>query len=181
MTGSNCCWSDWAAQQIGVLLHHVQRSVHSDCLLAPIEQRRPQRRMAFGRQDQHLLHRGNFRGEFLLLHQPKWSIVECSFLAGNQQILITNEPLRLEPIGLVFVFFFGLILIIQFVAMLFHRFGTLSHILASTELTCCSQKDVNISLFFRYKSFLADGWYFCTFSSRFDAVGRRRIWWRLHR
>jgi len=25
--------------------------------------------------------------------------------------------------------------------MLFHRLGTLSHILASTELTCCTKKD----------------------------------------
>lgn len=56
------------------------------------------------------------------------------------QVLISKEYLQLEPIGLVFVFFFGLILIIQFVAMLFHRFGTLSHILASTELTCCNRK-----------------------------------------
>ena len=66
-----------------------------------------------------------------------------TYIEETSEVLITNEPLRLEPIGLVFVFFFGLILIIQFVAMLFHRFGTLSHILASTELTCCSPKDVN--------------------------------------
>lgn len=29
--------------------------------------------------------------------------------------------------------------------MLFHRLGTLSHILASTELTCCSKKDEFLS------------------------------------
>ncbi|CAG0919230.1 unnamed protein product [Notodromas monacha] len=56
------------------------------------------------------------------------------------QPIVTKEYLQLEPIGLVFVFFFALILIIQFTAMLFHRFGTLSHILASTELTCCNKK-----------------------------------------
>jgi len=39
------------------------------------------------------------------------------------------------------VFFFFAIVVIQFVAMLFHRFGTISHILASTELNCCSKKD----------------------------------------
>ena len=66
------------------------------------------------------------------------SLILC--LASFEKVLISNEPLRLEPIGLVFVFFFGLILIIQFVAMLFHRFGTLSHILASTELSCCNRK-----------------------------------------
>ncbi|XP_047473988.1 chitin synthase chs-2-like isoform X2 [Penaeus chinensis] len=58
----------------------------------------------------------------------------------TQEVTITQEYLQLEPIGLVFVFFFALILIIQFVAMLFHRFGTISHILASTELTCCNKK-----------------------------------------
>jgi len=46
----------------------------------------------------------------------------------------------LEPIGLVFVGFFGLILIIQFMAMLFHRFGTLSHILAATAITSCAKE-----------------------------------------
>lgn len=59
---------------------------------------------------------------------------------------ITKEYLQLEPIGLVFVFFFALILIIQFTAMLFHRFGTISHILASTELNLsCSKKSEELS------------------------------------
>lgn len=53
--------------------------------------------------------------------------------------IVTKEYLQLEPIGLVFVGFFALILIIQFFAMLFHRFGTLSHILAATEVTCSKQ------------------------------------------
>ncbi|KAH7718855.1 CBN-CHS-2 protein [Aphelenchoides avenae] len=44
--------------------------------------------------------------------------------------------LQLEPIGLVFLVFFMSILIIQFFAMLMHRFGTLAHIIASTELFC---------------------------------------------
>uniref|UniRef100_A0A8R1DIP0 chitin synthase n=1 Tax=Caenorhabditis japonica TaxID=281687 RepID=A0A8R1DIP0_CAEJA len=44
--------------------------------------------------------------------------------------------LQLEPIGLVFLMFFVSILIIQFLAMLCHRFGTLAHIIASTELFC---------------------------------------------
>ena len=48
----------------------------------------------------------------------------------------------MEPIGLVFVFFFALILLIQFIAMLFHRFVTLSHILSSCELTSCCNTEV---------------------------------------
>ena len=72
----------------------------------------------------------------------------------------------MEPIGIVLVFFFFAIILIQFIAMLFHRMGTIgkkkisisgkkynntkmlfiiAHILASTELTCCSKKDEFLS------------------------------------
>ncbi|KAJ2953678.1 hypothetical protein O0L34_g1295 [Tuta absoluta] len=65
---------------------------------------------------------------------------------ATQEVIITKEYLQLEPIGLVFVFFFALILVIQFTAMLFHRFGTLSHILASTELNWfCAKKSEDLS------------------------------------
>lgn len=64
-----------------------------------------------------------------------------TFVAENTQVLIAKEYLELEPIGLVFVFFFAIILVVQFVAMLLHRFGTFSHILASTELTFCSSSN----------------------------------------
>jgi chitin synthase len=47
----------------------------------------------------------------------------------TNEYIVDKEYLELEPIGLVFVIFFGTILVIQFVGMLFHRFGTLSHIL----------------------------------------------------
>ena len=39
----------------------------------------------------------------------------------SQEVHITKEYLQLEPIGLVFVFFFALILVIQFTAMLFQN------------------------------------------------------------
>ncbi|XP_049868768.1 chitin synthase chs-2 isoform X1 [Pectinophora gossypiella] len=67
-------------------------------------------------------------------------------IADTGEVIITKEYLQLEPIGLVFVFFFALILVIQFTAMLFHRFGTLSHILASTELNWfCTKKSEDLS------------------------------------
>jgi hypothetical protein len=50
------------------------------------------------------------------------------------QITITKEYLELEPIGMLFIVFFGVVLIIQFVAMLVHRFGTLSHMLSTTQI-----------------------------------------------
>ncbi|KAM7362637.1 hyaluronan synthase-like protein kkv isoform 1-T3 [Cochliomyia hominivorax] len=64
---------------------------------------------------------------------------------STQEVHISKEYLQLEPIGLVFVFFFALILVIQFTAMLFHRFGTISHILASTELNFFKKKSEDLS------------------------------------
>ncbi|XP_059060464.1 chitin synthase chs-2 isoform X2 [Achroia grisella] len=69
-----------------------------------------------------------------------------TYIEDTGEVLITKEYLQLEPIGLVFVFFFALILVIQFTAMLFHRFGTLSHILSSTELNWfCTKKAEDLS------------------------------------
>ncbi|KAK3611783.1 hypothetical protein CHS0354_014135 [Potamilus streckersoni] len=39
-----------------------------------------------------------------------------------------------EPISLTFTFIFGILLLVQFVCMLLHRFGTLVHICARTEI-----------------------------------------------
>lgn len=45
-----------------------------------------------------------------------------------------NDPLRFEPLGFVFLGFFASILLVQFISMLWHRYGTLLHLLASTDL-----------------------------------------------
>ncbi|RWS20410.1 Chitin synthase 4-like protein [Leptotrombidium deliense] len=68
-----------------------------------------------------------------------------TFVPETNEIRIEKEYLEMEPIGLVFVVFFGLILVIQFIGMLFHRFGTLSHILASVEFNFFSTKVDDIS------------------------------------
>ncbi|XP_030374775.1 chitin synthase chs-2 isoform X2 [Scaptodrosophila lebanonensis] len=68
-----------------------------------------------------------------------------TYIEETSEVHISKEYLQLEPIGLVFVFFFALILVIQFTAMLFHRFGTLSHILASTELNFCKKKSEDLT------------------------------------
>ncbi|XP_067001404.2 chitin synthase chs-2 isoform X2 [Anabrus simplex] len=79
----------------------------------------------------------------------KWPLgvkTNITYNEESQEVHISKEYLQLEPIGLVFVFFFALILVIQFVAMMFHRFGTLSHILASTELNWyCNKKAEDMS------------------------------------
>lgn len=52
-----------------------------------------------------------------------------------------NEPLRFEPLGLGFLLFFASILLVQFVSMLWHRYGTLLHLLASTDLKICQRSN----------------------------------------
>ncbi|CAH1788341.1 unnamed protein product [Owenia fusiformis] len=51
-----------------------------------------------------------------------------------------RDERRFEPLSVAFLVFFALIILIQFVSMLFHRYGTFLHILASTSLRCCSKK-----------------------------------------
>lgn len=68
------------------------------------------------------------------------------FDASNQEVIIKREYLELEPIGLLFVLFFGVILLVQFIAMLMHRFSTISQILATTKLNCyCKKNYDNVS------------------------------------
>lgn len=62
------------------------------------------------------------------------TVVPCD--SDSRDPIWVLSRLQLEPIGFVFLFFFMSLLLIQFLAMLMHRFGTLSHILASTELFC---------------------------------------------
>jgi chitin synthase len=48
--------------------------------------------------------------------------------------VIAEEALELEPVGLVFVFFFFIVLVTQFIAMLFHRLSTVMHLIATCDL-----------------------------------------------
>lgn len=67
----------------------------------------------------------------------KWPFgqkVSINFDDDSNLITITQDYLTLEPIGSVFLIFFGSVMIIQFTAMLFHRLGTLSHILSTASL-----------------------------------------------
>lgn len=53
---------------------------------------------------------------------------------------INYEPLRFEPLGFTFLIFFASILLVQFFSMLWHRYGTVLHLLASTDLKICTRK-----------------------------------------
>ena len=52
----------------------------------------------------------------------------------------SSEEKHFEPLSVAFLVFFATIMMIQFISMLFHRYGTFMHILASTSLRCCSKK-----------------------------------------
>ena len=53
---------------------------------------------------------------------------------------LNYEPLRFEPLGFSFLIFFASILLVQFISMLWHRYGTVLHLLASTDLKFCQRK-----------------------------------------
>ncbi|XP_037866580.1 chitin synthase chs-2 [Bombyx mori] len=71
-----------------------------------------------------------------LLHF-RWPLGQKVFIEydnENNVINIEQEYLTLEPIGSIFLIFFGTVLMIQFVGMLFHRLGTLTHLLSTVHL-----------------------------------------------
>lgn len=47
-----------------------------------------------------------------------------------------QEPLKVEPIGFTIILFLSLILIVQTIGMVRHRWQTFQHVLASTVLAC---------------------------------------------
>ncbi|KAF9415607.1 hypothetical protein HW555_006815 [Spodoptera exigua] len=67
----------------------------------------------------------------------KWPFGQKSSMEydnDSNMFTITQDYLTLEPIGFVFLIFFGSIILIQFTAMLFHRLDTLAHLLSTTKL-----------------------------------------------
>lgn len=72
---------------------------------------------------------------------PFNAVNTITFNKNSMEFYVKREYLELEPIGFMFVLFFGVVLVIQFIAMLFHRFATISQILATTPLDWyCSKK-----------------------------------------
>ena len=52
----------------------------------------------------------------------------------DQILFLEYEYLQLEPIGLIFVLWFAVILLIQLLGMITHRIMTLGHIVSSTSI-----------------------------------------------
>ncbi|XP_021365799.1 uncharacterized protein LOC110458439 [Mizuhopecten yessoensis] len=57
----------------------------------------------------------------------------------------TGKLLSLEPISLLFMSVFGIALVIQFIAMFFHRLATFLHIMASTEANCMKPNQTEVA------------------------------------
>lgn len=76
---------------------------------------------------------------------PKFNHTITPCYGDTTKEIWVMSRLQLEPIGLVFLVFFMSILVIQFLAMLMHRFGTLAHIIASTDLFCCKKQTERLS------------------------------------
>lgn len=95
----------------------------------------------------------------------KWPVQAQNtiFYDGDaHEIRIDREYLQLEPLGILFVVFFGAVLCIQFVSMLKHRFGTISEILAAVTLDWyCNKRPEQLSVESELKGnavFLARKW-----------------------
>ncbi|XP_018314062.1 uncharacterized protein [Mycetomoellerius zeteki] len=75
----------------------------------------------------------------LHLQWPLGMKYNITYYSEKNEVHLTKEYLRLEPIGCLFIVAFVSILGIQFCAMLFHRFDTFSHVLANTKLPSCTK------------------------------------------
>ncbi|XP_052747628.1 chitin synthase chs-2-like [Galleria mellonella] len=67
----------------------------------------------------------------------KWPLGQSvSILYDDEMNVVTinQDYLMLEPIGSLFLIFFGTVMLIQFTAMMFHRLGTLAHLLSTVQL-----------------------------------------------
>ncbi|XP_011496081.1 PREDICTED: uncharacterized protein LOC105360778 [Ceratosolen solmsi marchali] len=77
----------------------------------------------------------------LYIRWPLGVKYKITYDSDKTEINISKEYLHLEPIGCLFIIGFISILCFQFVAMLFHRFDTFSHIMAKVTLDwyCCNK------------------------------------------
>jgi chitin synthase len=66
-----------------------------------------------------------------------------TYIEAEDRYELTPIPkyIRMDPIGLVLVVFFGAILFVQCIGMFMHRFGTLAHLLAFTTIDFCTNKN----------------------------------------
>jgi chitin synthase len=80
--------------------------------------------------------------DLLFIRWPFGAKVNVTYSASavNPTVDVVYTYLELEPIGLTFVVMFAVVLIIQIIGMLFHRWGTISQIISTTKLPMCERK-----------------------------------------
>ncbi|XP_047739700.1 chitin synthase chs-2 isoform X2 [Hyalella azteca] len=64
----------------------------------------------------------------------------------STQIEIAQDFVHLEPIGFLFVIFFGCVMAVQFTAMLFHRIATFSQIISSIDISCGNKEKQRMTM-----------------------------------
>ena len=64
---------------------------------------------------------------------------------GVEKSLIVQGRLQLEPIGIIFLAFYLSLLMVQFLAMIFHRLNTVRHILAAIDLSWPKKSNRNVT------------------------------------
>ncbi|XP_073941851.1 chitin synthase chs-2-like [Choristoneura fumiferana] len=69
--------------------------------------------------------------------------IGISYDEDSNTITINRDYLMLEPIGSLFLIFFGSVMLVQFTGMLFHRMGTLTHLLSTVKLDWYLTKSPN--------------------------------------
>lgn len=63
---------------------------------------------------------------------------------GENMIVFTDTKINMDPISLILIIFFGSILFIQFIGMFLHRFGTITHLLAFTDISFFEVREEDI-------------------------------------
>ncbi|XP_076090328.1 chitin synthase chs-2-like [Mytilus galloprovincialis] len=62
----------------------------------------------------------------------KPAVIEFPTASGAENV--DDDVIKIDALGLMFIIFFVLILLLQFIGMIFHRLGTLMHLIAITEI-----------------------------------------------
>ncbi|CAG7824713.1 unnamed protein product [Allacma fusca] len=70
----------------------------------------------------------------LFFEWPLGGTHNFTYKAAEDEIELETAYLQLEPLGLLFVGFYAIVLVVQFIAMICHRWGTFSHIMCHTSI-----------------------------------------------
>ncbi|KAI5633976.1 chitin synthase domain-containing protein [Phthorimaea operculella] len=82
----------------------------------------------------------------IFIRWPLGQDVTIGYEDDNNIVRIEQDFLTLEPIGSLFLIFFGSVMIVQFTAMMFHRMGTLTHLLSTVQLNWyCTRQPEDMS------------------------------------